>query len=150
MPIDPARALALVMPPLEFDVERGRLRQFAAAVGETDPLYVDVTVARAAGHPDLPALPTFLFAVEMETAFPFAYLEQLDVDLCLVLHGEQSFEYHAPVHAGDSLVCHRRIVEAYAKTPTMDFLVKRSEYLRGGELVAVAEGLTVSRSRIAA
>ncbi len=40
-------------------MERGRLRMFAAAIGETDPIYTDVEAARAAGHPDLPVPPTF-------------------------------------------------------------------------------------------
>jgi hypothetical protein len=44
----------------------GRLRFFAKAIGQTDPVYTDDAAARAAGHPDLPVPPTFLFCLEME------------------------------------------------------------------------------------
>ena len=45
---------------------RGRLRFFAKAIGETDPVYTDDAAARDAGYPDLPAPPTFLFAAELD------------------------------------------------------------------------------------
>jgi acyl-CoA synthetase (AMP-forming)/AMP-acid ligase II len=60
-------------PPLA--VERGRLRLFAKATGQTDPVYVDAAVAR--GHRDLPVPPTFLFGVELEQPEPFAWLSDL-------------------------------------------------------------------------
>ena len=47
-------------------IERGRLRLFAKAIGETDPVYTDVEAAKAAGYPDLPAPPTFIFGIELE------------------------------------------------------------------------------------
>ena len=57
-------------PARTFDVERGRLRFFAKAIGETDPVYTDVEAARAAGHPDLPVPPTFLFGLELDERGP--------------------------------------------------------------------------------
>src|SRR5213076_1850421 len=41
------------------DVEKGRLRFFAKAIGESDPVYTDESAARDAGHPTLPVPPTF-------------------------------------------------------------------------------------------
>ena len=40
-----------VMPSFEVLVEKGRLRFFAKATGQTDPVYSDEAAARAAGHP---------------------------------------------------------------------------------------------------
>ncbi|MDO8773368.1 MAG: MaoC family dehydratase N-terminal domain-containing protein [Burkholderiaceae bacterium] len=48
-------------------IERQRLRFFARAIGETDPVYTDVEAARAAGYADLPAPPTFLFSADLDT-----------------------------------------------------------------------------------
>ena len=48
------------------EVEKGRLKFFAQAIGETDPIYTDEGAARAAGHPTLPAPPTFSMALDME------------------------------------------------------------------------------------
>ncbi|MGW4733060.1 FAS1-like dehydratase domain-containing protein [Streptomyces shenzhenensis] len=84
------------------DVERGRLRQFAAAVGADDDVFVDVAAARAAGHPDLPVPPTFLFGLELEHSQDA--LTGMGVELTRVLHIEQGFVYHSTAHAGDRLV----------------------------------------------
>ena len=90
-------------PPHSADVEAGRLRLFAKATGETRPEYCDEAAARAAGHPSLPAPPTFAGCLYLDVADPFAWYRELGVDLARVLHGAQSFRYFAPVHAGDRL-----------------------------------------------
>ena len=137
MGIDRDRALALTLAPLTFTVERGRLRAFARAIGETDPAYLDVEAAKRAGHPDLPVPPTFFFSMELEAPDPFGYLAELGVDLHRVLHGEQTFTYHQMAHAGDTLVLRSHIADAYSKKGgALDFLVKTTEISRCGEPVA--------------
>jgi hypothetical protein len=81
-------------------LDRGRLRRFAAAIGETDRRYTDVEHARSLGHPDLPVPPTYLFTLESEMQDTLAFMTSLGVDPLTVLHGEQTFEYASPLHAG--------------------------------------------------
>jgi len=115
------------------DIERGRLRSFALAIGETDPVYTDLDAARAAGHPDLPAPPTFVFGLDLgRGAEDFAWLTDLGVDLRHILHGEQAFTYHSVAHAGDTVTCSSTIVDDYAK--------------RGGALRFLVVQTTVRRS----
>ncbi|TCK26828.1 MaoC family dehydratase N-terminal domain-containing protein [Pseudonocardia endophytica] len=142
--IDPDRATAVVFEPLTVTVDRGRLAFFASATGQTDPVYSDVDAAKAAGHPDVPVPPTFLFGLEMERPEAFGWLEELGVDLRRVLHGEQSFTYHALAHAGDTVTLRPRITGAYAKKD-LDFVVKRTEITRGGERIADATTTIVVR-----
>ncbi len=144
--IDRESALALELAPLPFEVERGRLRAFARSIGETNPVYRDVDAARAAGHRDLPVPPTFFFSMSMETDRPFGYLEALGVDLRFVLHGEQSFDYHAMAYAGDELVLQDRITDVYDKRGgAMEFVVKETEVHRAEELLATARSVVVLR-----
>ena len=150
MAVDRDRALALTLDPLVVDLERGRLRRFAAAIGETDPIYLNVEAARAAGYRDVVAMPTYMFSIELESPVPFAFLLDLDIDLSAVLHGEQAFSYHAPIYAGDTITVTRRIIDVTAKTLTMDFVVKHSKFFCDGDLVGEAEGLTIVRSAVAA
>ena len=146
MAIDAAKATALELAPITVDVERGRLRFFAAAIGETDPVYSDVHAAYQAGHADLPVPPTFFFSLELEAPDPMGYLGELGVDLRHVLHGEQSFTYHAIAHAGDTLTLRPRIVDVYSKKGgALEFLVKKTEITRDGELVAEATAVIVVR-----
>ncbi|MGW5239210.1 MaoC family dehydratase N-terminal domain-containing protein [Monashia sp. NPDC004114] len=147
MAIDPGAALALEFDPLVVEVERGRLRFFAKAIGETDPVHLDVAVARAAGHPDLPVPPTFFFSLGLEAPDPFGYLDHLGVDLRYVLHGEQSFTYHRPAYAGDVLTLTDAIVDVYVKRGgALEFVVKQTNITRAGEAVAEMRSVIVVRN----
>ncbi|MFB4280386.1 MULTISPECIES: MaoC family dehydratase N-terminal domain-containing protein [unclassified Nonomuraea] len=136
-------------PELTVEVERGRLRMFARTIGECDPVYTEVAAARAAGHPDLPVPPTFLFCLEMERPDPLAYVRALDVDLGRMLHGEQSFAYHALAHAGDVLTFDSRITDVYSRK-SLDFLVRATDVTRGGAPVARLTTVIVVRPAEAA
>jgi formylglycine-generating enzyme required for sulfatase activity len=84
-------------------VEAGRLRLFAKAIGETRPEYIDEDAARAAGHPALPAPPTYAFCLDMEVPDPYAWMDEFGIDVARVLHGSQHLHYFAPIYAGDRL-----------------------------------------------
>ena len=96
------------------DVEKGRLRFFAKAIGETDPVYFDESAARDAGHPTLPLPPTFLFSLELARP-PSNWREEAGIELARVLHGEQSFTYRRMAHAGDTLHFDSRVTDVYEK-----------------------------------
>lgn len=90
--------------PVTAHVEPGRLRFFLNTLGESNPLYRDESAAHAAGYAALPVPPTYLFCLEMMDATePFEFLTALNIDLARVLHGEQRFDYLAPVVVGDIL-----------------------------------------------
>ena len=84
-------------PPVSLLVTRSRLRNFAKATGQDEPVYTDVDVAKQAGYRDLPVPPTFFFGIELEAPDPFAFVTELGVDLRTVLHGEQKFAYERAV-----------------------------------------------------
>ena len=114
-------------PPFEVEVEKGRLRLFAKAIGETDPVYRDEAAARAAGHPSLPVPPTFFFCLEMERADPYDWFDELGIPLGQVLHGEQSFTYHRLAHAGETLTFSAEIIDIYEKkNGALQFIVQRN------------------------
>jgi acyl dehydratase len=97
------------------DVEKGRLRFFAKAIGENDPVYTDEGAARAAGYKSLPVPPTFLMCLSGEGR---DIAEQLDIygfDLGRILHAEQAFDYHQPAVAGDVLTFDSKVVDVYEK-----------------------------------
>jgi len=102
-------------PPLSVDVHAERLRLFAKAIGETRPEYVDEAAARAAGHPSLPAPPTYTAALSMEGPDPFSWMRELGIEVAQVLHGAQAFRYYAPIYAGDRLTFAARIANVVQK-----------------------------------
>ena len=114
-------------PPFAVEVEKGRLRLFAKAIGETDPIYRDEQAARAAGYPSLPMPPTYLFCLEMERTDPYDWFHALGIPLGQVLHGEQSFTYHRTAHAGETLTFSAQLLDIYEKkNGALQFLVQRN------------------------
>jgi acyl dehydratase len=126
---------------------RGRLRFFAQAIGETDPVYTDVEAARAAGYADLAAPPTFLFGAELESGTTTEMLNLLAIPLEKVLHSEQGFTYHHPACAGDTITVRSRLVDIYDKKGgALEFVVKTSEARnQHDELVAELRTVLVCR-----
>ncbi len=122
------RHIGHALPPYQVEVEKGRLRFFAKATGQDDPVYTDEAAARAAGHPSLPVPPTFLFCLEMESPNPAAIRDLLGIDFRSILHGEQGFTFHRLAHAGDTLTFRQRIEDIYDKKGgALEFVVRRTE-----------------------
>jgi hypothetical protein len=140
------------LPPITLTVDAGRLRFFAKAIGETNPVFTDLETAKAAGHRDLPVPPTYLFGIELESPDPFAWLTGIGVDLRRVLHGEQSFTYHSTAVAGDVLTATPRIGNVYSKKGgALEFIEKASTVTReNGDLVAELKTVIVVRNPEAA
>jgi len=129
-------------------LERGRLRFFAKAIGETNPVYTDVAAARAAGYADLPAPPTFLFSAELDAGTVQRLLDDLEISVAKVLHGEQDFDYHLPACAGDVVTVRSRIADIFdKKSGQLEFVVKTAEARNAGnDLVAVMRTAIVVRN----
>src|SRR5215213_3590640 len=100
----------------ELPVERGKVREFALAIGEDNPIFFDVEAARAAGLPDVVAPPTFTVS-QMWAVSPDQRAEVLGValDPRRVLHGEQEFIYRRLPVAGEVLYGEMRVARDFTK-----------------------------------
>jgi acyl dehydratase len=128
--------------PVTYDVERGHIRRFVEAIGDPNPIYVDEAAARAAGHPAIPAPPTFATALR-----PNDPRQGMDIDWKKLLHGEQEFRYERPLYAGDRITVVGTIAEAYVKagkSGEMDMMVLETVGSdAGGKPVFSARSLVV-------
>ncbi|MEO8296506.1 MAG: MaoC family dehydratase N-terminal domain-containing protein [Burkholderiales bacterium] len=118
------RWIGHVLPTSTLSLDRSRLKFFAEATGQDDPVYLDVDAARRAGHPDLPVPPTFLFAAGLESGGQWQWARQAEVPVGKMLHGEQVFTYHRVVHAGETVVATTRVTDIYDKKQgALEFVV---------------------------
>lgn len=90
-------------PTSPYLVGREKIREFARAVLATNPLHFDVDAARAAGHADLVAPPTFPVVVQESTLAQLLAEPDAGIDFSRVVHGDQRFTYTRAVVAGDEL-----------------------------------------------
>ncbi|HEX7221927.1 MAG TPA: MaoC family dehydratase N-terminal domain-containing protein, partial [Candidatus Limnocylindrales bacterium] len=87
-----------------YEVSRVKIREFAIAIGDANPAYLDTAAAQALGHRDVIAPPTFAIVVAMKTNETVMFDPELKLDYSRVVHGDQSFTHHRPITAGDQLV----------------------------------------------
>ena len=150
MPIQINRGvLGKEYPPYAVTIERGRIKDFARAVGDLNPFYLDDRVGAASEWGDLIAPPTFAVTFRDETADTGALLRELGTDISRVLHGEQEFELHGQLRPGQTYLCRTRIADIYEKTGRsgpMAFVVRETAVTDGGnDLVATLRSVTVIR-----
>ena len=137
------------MPPFVVTVERGKIKEFARAIGDLNPLYLDDRVGQASEFGDIIAPPTFLTTFRDESADTSALLRELGTDISRVLHGEQEFEIHRPLRPGETFLCRSRVLDVYEKTGKsgpMAFVVREMVVTdKTDEIVATARHITVVR-----
>jgi acyl dehydratase len=128
-----------------YEVGRVKIAEFAAAVGDDDPLYRDPEAARAAGHPDVVAPPTFAMVVTLGAADVVLADPEVGIDFSRVVHGEQRFTHHRPIRAGDRLVSTTSI-ENVRSAAGNDLLTTRVDVAtEDGEPVCSALSILVAR-----
>ena len=89
--------------PATYAVGREKIREYAHAVGETDPLYLDVQAARAAGYDDVVAPPMFAVVYSLPAVWPALFDEEVGIDFAHMVHGGQEFGWGPVVVAGDEI-----------------------------------------------
>ena len=136
--------------PVVMHVEWGKIREFATAIKDDDPLYFDEAYAAREAGGIMPPI-TFLQTVghwddgRGGVHVPF--------DLKRVLHGEQEYEFLKPIYVGDVLTAVSRIVDIYEKPGkrggSMNFAVTETTYTnQRGEVVARAKHVTIETGQV--
>jgi acyl dehydratase len=133
-------------PPTEpYQVSREKIREFAQAIGDENPVYRDPAAAQAHGYLDVIAPPTFPIVVTMAAARQIIADPELGLDYSKVVHGEQRFSYSRPIVAGDVLQV-VATVESIRTAAGNDLLTTRGDVTTpGGEHVVTAYSTIVSR-----
>ncbi|MCU1577620.1 MAG: hypothetical protein JWP70_2324 [Leifsonia sp.] len=103
MPVNPELQGRVFPPVAPYLVGREKIREFARAVFATNPINHDPDAARAAGHADIVAPPTFPVVVQESTLAQLLAEPDSGIDFSRVVHGDQRFSYTRPVVAGDEL-----------------------------------------------
>jgi acyl dehydratase len=136
--------------PVVMHVERGKIREFAKAIKDDDPLYFDEAYATREAGGIVPPI-TFLQTVGHwgegggRLRVPF--------DLKRVLHGEQEYEFLEPIHVGDVLTAVSKVLDIYEKPGkrggSMNFAVTETTYTnQKGRVVARAKHITIETGQV--
>jgi acyl dehydratase len=141
-----AHFIGRALPPSPvYQVGRENVRAFATAIGETSPLCHQVDAARAAGHPDLLAPPTFPMVFTMPRIE--ALLRDPDFGWRYegTVHGDQKIRFSRPIHAGDELVTVVHVVGLHTRAGTHMLTLRCEVSGTDGAPVCETEALLLSQ-----
>jgi len=146
VPLDPS-AIGRQGSVVTYDIDASEVRAFADAIGDPSAVYRDLDAARAAGHPAIPAPPTFAACRRGGDDVR----EGLDMDWSRILHGSEEVELRRPVYVGDRLHVSQRVADVFTKegrSGVMDFLVLEAVAPDdAGELVYTVKRTVVVKRR---
>src|SRR3954454_12225600 len=103
MPVDQSYVGRVYPPTRPFEVGREKIREFADAINDPNPIYRDKAAAQALGYADVIAPPTFAIVLTLPAGGQVIKDPDFGIDYSRVVHGEQRFVHHRPVTAGDVL-----------------------------------------------
>lgn len=138
-------------PPFTIEVERGKIRELALAIGDDNPIYQSREAAQAAGYADVPFFPTastmFIFWGNTKM---MSQLVSLGINVMRVLHGEEEYEYVAPIYPGDTLTGVMTVVDGKTRKgqdgSSMDIVTVEIRYTnQQGQLVLNAREMIIVR-----
>jgi acyl dehydratase len=109
-----------------YEVGREKIREYANVVGESDPVHHDPEAARAAGFRGVVAPPMFCVVYSAGGMGPAVLDPELGINLMMMVHGSQEFEWGEPVVAGDVITTEAKVKDVYDKNG-MKFYVFESE-----------------------
>jgi acyl dehydratase len=102
MPVN-TKAIGKKYEPALYAVGREKIKEYASAVGETNPVHLDVEAARAAGYADVVAPPMFAVVYSAPSVGPPIFDPELELNFAMMVHGGQEFSWGPPVVAGDEI-----------------------------------------------
>jgi acyl dehydratase len=108
--------------PATYAVGREKIREYAAAVGETNPLHFDLDAARAAGYDDLVAPPMFAVVYSAKAVMPAIFDPEVGINFAMMVHAAQEFVW-GPVVVGGDEIRSQATVKDISKRGGMSFYV---------------------------
>jgi acyl dehydratase len=132
-------------PPLLYAVGREKIREYAAAIGERDPLCTDLEAARAAGYRDLVAPPTFAVVYAMPAVSQPMFDPELEIDFARLVHGGQEFTWGELVVAGDEITTHVTVTDVHERAGNGFFVFESRSVNQDGAEVSIGRWSNVVR-----
>ena len=91
-------------------VDRERVKQFAKAIGDEHPIYVDMETGRKSRFGENIAPPTY------PRVFNYGNIEGLELPAQGLIHGEQIYHYERPLLIGEEVYCFAKVKDYKERT----------------------------------
>jgi acyl dehydratase len=133
-------------PATVYAVGREKIREYASAVGEHNPIHLDPDVARSVGFADVVAPPMFAVVYSNAAILPGLFDPELGIDFAHMVHGSQEFRWGPLVVAGDEITTSATVKDV-SERGGMGFYVFETESVnQNGETVCVGLWTNIVRA----
>ncbi len=145
MPMIDHKFIGKEYPPIKYEIGREKLKEYARAVGDMKPIHHDEKVGAASSYGDIIATPSFAAVYALLGARNLFFDPEIKINMAMLVHGEQEFEWYRPARPGDVMTVTGKITEIYEKKD-LDFVVYEARAVnQEDELVCVARATFVIR-----
>jgi acyl dehydratase len=125
-------AVGKVYPASTYAVGREKIREYALAVGEANPLHQDLAAARAAEYADLVAPPMFAVVYARDSIARAMFDPEVGINFAMMVHGGQEFRWGPLVVAGDEITTTATVKEIFDRRGLLFYVFEtRSDNQRG-------------------
>jgi acyl dehydratase len=131
------RAIGKTYPPITYAVGREKIKEYAYAVGETNPLHTDHEAARAAGHADVVAPPMFAVVYAGRAVIPVLFDPEVGITFAMMVHGSQEFRWGPLVIAGDEITTTASVKEIASRGGMGFYVFESASDNQRGETVCI-------------
>ena len=132
-------------PPTTYAVGREKIREYAYATGESNPLHLDLDAARAAGYRDLVAPPMFAVVYAAPAVAPGLFDPEVGIDFARMVHGGQEFRWGPLVIAGDEITTTVTLKDVTARESMSFFVFESVSENQDGDTVCVGTWTNIVR-----
>jgi acyl dehydratase len=132
-------------PATTYAVGREKIKEYALAVGETNPLHLDAEAARAAGHADVVAPPMFAVVYSSPAMMPALFDPDVGINFALMVHGGQEFTWGPLVVAGDEIETTVTLKDVAERAGNGFFVFESTSTNQRGETVCVGTWTNIVR-----
>lgn len=139
------QAVGKTFEPVVYAVGREKVKEYAHAVGETNPVHLDPEVARAAGYADVVAPPMFAVVYSSAAIVPAIFDPEVGIDFAMMVHGGQEFVWGPPVVAGDEITTIASVREIFTKGGNAFFVFETASTNQHGERVCTGTWTNIVR-----
>jgi acyl dehydratase len=144
VPVDTA-AIGKQYAPVTYAVGREKVREYARAVGETDPLYLDVDAARAAGFHDVVAPPMFAAVYCSGAIGPAMFDPEVGIDFARLVHSGQEFTWGPLVVAGDEVTTNLTVKDISERAGSGFYVFESVSTNQDGDMVCIGTWSNIVR-----
>ena len=138
-------AVGKTYPPVTYAVGREKVREYAHAVGETNPLHLDLDAARKAGHADLVAPPMFAVVYASPAVIPAFFDPEVGLDFARMVHGGQELTWGPLVVAGDEITTEVEVADISERGGVGFFVFETRSDNQAGERVCTGRWTCIVR-----